>query len=197
MNVRNVLHAARWKYRTQKLSKKSQSGHHLTTLSRYIFATKARIDNQKKLLNTKKYLLYTSWQYGELQPTSGWYRLVSFGHPANFNGFRVLASLLHRRRSTEVNQTLHDVWPSHRLVHYMYIFWGSCPVNGMLPRAKLSLRPSLAFSYIGTVTARHWSSRRQPNFAALNRGRHLYSSRRPSRWALSHISSSFFFFFLA
>jgi len=25
--------------------------------------------------------------------------------------------------------------------------------------------------------------------AALNRGRHLYSARRPSRWALAHISS--------
>jgi len=26
-----------------------------------------------------------------------------------------------------------------------------------------------------------------PNFAALNRGRHLYSAGRPSRWALAHI----------
>ena len=32
-------------------------------------------------------------------------------------------------------------------------------------------------------------SGRQPNFAALNRGRHLYSAGRPSRWALAHISS--------
>ena len=31
------------------------------------------------------------------------------------------------------------------------------------------------------------SSGRQPNFASLNRGRHLYSARRPSRWALAHI----------
>ena len=37
------------------------------------------------------------------------------------------------------------------------------------------------------VTARHSSSARQPNFAALNRGRHLYSAGRPSRWALAHI----------
>jgi len=29
--------------------------------------------------------------------------------------------------------------------------------------------------------------------AALNRGRHLYSARQPSRWALAHISSSSFF----
>jgi len=34
---------------------------------------------------------------------------------------------------------------------------------------------------------RHSSSGRQPNFTALNRGRHLYSARRPSRWALAHI----------
>jgi len=31
------------------------------------------------------------------------------------------------------------------------------------------------------------SSGRQPNFAALNRGRHLRSEGRPSRWALAHI----------
>ena len=38
-------------------------------------------------------------------------------------------------------------------------------------------------SRLGSVTARHSSSGRQPNFAALNRGRHLYSAGRPSRWA--------------
>ena len=46
-------------------------------------------------------------------------------------------------------------------------------------------------SRLGSVTARHSSSRRQPNFAVLNRGRHLYSAGRPSRWALAHISSFF------
>jgi len=54
--------------------------------------------------------------------------------PANFNGFRVLASLLHRRRSTEVNKTLQDVWPSSGLVHYYILFFlgggkGSCPLT--------------------------------------------------------------------
>jgi len=44
-------------------------------------------------------------------------------------------------------------------------------------------------SRLGSVTARHSSSGRQTNFAALNRGRHLYSAGRPSRWALAHISS--------
>jgi len=44
-------------------------------------------------------------------------------------------------------------------------------------------------SRLGSVTAWHCSSGRQPNSAALNRGRHLYSAGRPSRWAFAHISS--------
>jgi len=39
-----------------------------------------------------------------------------WGTPANFNGFRVLASLLQRRRSAEANQTFHKVWPLSELV---------------------------------------------------------------------------------
>ena len=41
------------------------------------------------------------------------------GTPTNFNGFRVLASLLHRCHSTEVNQNLHDIWPFPGLVQYI------------------------------------------------------------------------------
>jgi len=52
-----------------------------------------------------------------------------WGTPANFKGFCVLSSLLQRRRSTEANQTLHGVWPSPGLVHYIYIFGGSCSVT--------------------------------------------------------------------
>jgi len=42
-------------------------------------------------------------------------------------------------------------------------------------------------SRLRSVTARHSSSGRQANFAALNRGCRLYSAGRPSRWALAHI----------
>jgi len=42
--------------------------------------------------------------------------LLVWGTPANFNGFRILASLLQRRRSTEANQTLHIVCPLPGLV---------------------------------------------------------------------------------
>ena len=55
------------------------------------------------------------------------------------------------------------------------------------PSAKFTLGPSLALSYIGSVTTRHSNSGRQPNFAVMSRGRHLYSAGRPSRWALAHI----------
>jgi len=37
-------------------------------------------------------------------------------------------------------------------------------------------------------------SERPPNFAALNRGHHLYSAGRPSCWALAHILVKFFSF---
>ena len=39
-----MLRAARWKCRTQKIVKKSPSGHHRINLSDDIFTTKARID---------------------------------------------------------------------------------------------------------------------------------------------------------
>jgi len=128
MQVWNVLHAARWKCSTQKIAKNSPSAHHRTTLSSYIFATKEYIDSRKNLLNSNI-------------SSTGSHNMVNFGPvaaeidwrvwctPANFNGFRVLASLLQRRRPTEVNQTLHDVWPSPGLVHYIYIFEGSCPLT--------------------------------------------------------------------
>jgi len=91
--------------------------------------------------------------------------LPVWGTPANFNLFRVLSLLLQRRRSPEANQSLHDIWPS--LGWYtIYTFSGPFPPDGILPGAKFKLHPSLAFSYIGSVTARHSSSRHQPNFAA-------------------------------
>jgi len=40
------------------------------------------------------------------------------------------------------------------------------PPDGSLPGANFTLRRSLAFSDTGSITARHSSSRRQPNFAA-------------------------------
>jgi len=55
-----------------------------------------------------------------------------------------------------------------------------------------TLRISTGFAYWQRYCTAS-SSVCQPNFAALNRGRHLYSAWRPSRWALAHISSWTFF----
>jgi len=92
------------------------------------FATRACIDNRKKVLNCNisPICLHSMVNFSPLTAEIYWRVL---GTPENFNGFRILASLLQRRRSTKVNQTLHDVWPSPDLVHHIYIFRGSCPVT--------------------------------------------------------------------
>jgi len=54
--------------------------------------------------------------------------LSVWGTTANFNRFRVLASLLQRRRSPDANQTLHDLLPFPGLVVVHYTFWGFCPL---------------------------------------------------------------------
>ena len=127
----------------------------------YVFAIKAHIDNWKKLVK-QKYLPHMSYSMLNFGPLLAEIGSLVWSTPANFNGFRVLASLLQRRRWTKVDQSLHDVWPSG-LVHYIYVFWGSWLL--ILPRwrAKFTLRPGLVFSYFGSVTARHtaleqWSS---------------------------------------
>ena len=193
MQVWNVLHMASWKYRTQKFAKNSPSAHHHTTLSGYIFATKACIEKQKKHIK-QQYLLHMSSQYGELLSSNGWGRLASLGTLANFNGFHVFVTALTLLNGGQPNFARCSVvsWAG---TIYIYIFGGSCP-NGILP-GQFTLHPSLAFSYIGSITAQHWSSGHQPNFAAWykewNYGtfapRHFQQRvppifrGRPSRWA--------------
>jgi len=100
-----VLHAARCKCRTQKSRQKSPSGHHPKTLSGYIFATKACIDNRKKSClssNISPTCFHNMVNFGPL--TAEILSLV-WGTPGNFNGFRVLAALLHGTLVVGVSQT--------------------------------------------------------------------------------------------
>jgi len=124
--VSNVLRAARWKCRTEKIAKNC----HLGTIAQLcwaIFATKAHIDNRKILLDTNA------------SPTRP-HDMVNIGPlPAEI------------------------CWR---------VFGHACKFRQV--------------SRLGRVIARHSSSGRQPNFAALNRQRHLYSAARPSRWAMAH-----------
>ena len=64
---------------------------------------------QSEKLVKQQYRFHVPSQCGALLPTNGRDRLEGLGNPANFNVVRLLASLLQRRRSTVVNQTLHDV----------------------------------------------------------------------------------------
>ena len=84
--------------------KNSPSGNQRTALSGYIFATKARIDNRKNV--KQQYLLQMPSQYGELGPLAAEIVSLVWGTPANFNGFRVLAALLHGTLLVGVSQTL-------------------------------------------------------------------------------------------
>ena len=129
-----MLHAARCKCRTQKSRQKSPSGHHRTTLSGYIFATKACINNRKKNLLSSNISCTGPHNMVNFGPLAAEIVSLIRGTPGNFNGFRVLEALLYGTLVVGVSQTV-----------------------------------------------------------ALNRGRHLYSAGRPSRWAFAHISSFSFF----
>jgi len=81
-----------------------------------------------------------------------------------------------------------------KLVKQQYVLQMSPQYGELLPTNGWYLLASLGHPYklqrvlrLGSVTARHSSSERQPNFVALNRGRHLYSAGRPSGWALAQI----------
>jgi len=102
-----------------KMTLKNRHLRTIAQLCRAISSQRRQVSTTGKKLVKQQYL-HASLQYGELRPTNGWegHRFGSLGHPANFNGFLVLPSLLQRCRSPETNQTLHDLWPSPGLVHY-------------------------------------------------------------------------------
>jgi len=73
-------------------------------LSGYIFASKARIGNRKKNLlssNISSRFPHNMVNFGPLAAETG---PVVWGTPANFNGFRVLAALLHGTPVVGVSQ---------------------------------------------------------------------------------------------
>ena len=153
---------------------------HLRTISQLCRAMSSQLRHVSTIgekVVMQQYLLHMSLQYGELQPTNGWNLLASLGHPNKFQrvsrfGF-VTACLSLTRGQPNFARCLAISWVATLYIHF----------RGLLPPpwrnfawCKIHFSPSLEFSYIGSVTARHSSSRRQ-----------LYSAGRPSRWALAHI----------
>ena len=100
--------------------------------------------------------------------------------------FAIKAPIDNRRKHVKQQYVLHMSWQYGELR----------PTSGWDPFTSLGHHCKFQrLSRLGSVTARHSSNGRQPNFAALNRGRHLCSAGRPSRWALAHILVFLFFYF--
>jgi len=89
----------------RKTTQKSPSGHHRTTSSVWIFATKACIDNRKNLLSSNMSSTgpHNMANFGPVAAEIG---SEVWGTPANFNRFRVLAALLRATLVVGVSQTL-------------------------------------------------------------------------------------------
>ena len=98
-----MLCAARWKYRTQKIAILAPS-HNFVGL--YLRNYKAYIDNRKKNLlnsNTSSACPVNMVNFGLLTAEIRWRVLDT---PANFDGFLVLAALLHGTLVVGVSQIL-------------------------------------------------------------------------------------------
>ena len=123
------------------------------------------ISSRKKLVK-QQHLLHMSSQHGELWPTNGWDWLANLVHPSKFQrvlcvGFVTAPTSLNGGQPNFA-QCLAVSWAGELYIH----FWGYLWVNGILPGAKFTVRPSLVFSYINSITARHSSSACQPNCVA-------------------------------
>ena len=91
---------------SQKSRQKSPSGHHRTTLSGYIFATKARIENRKKSLLSSNMSSTCPHNMANLRLTSGWDRSSSLRHPCKCQQVSRLGSVTARYLVVGVSQTL-------------------------------------------------------------------------------------------
>jgi len=198
MSTSTILpHSANLEYRSEVCCKRFAENtgrknyaknRHLRTIAQLCWAISSQLRYRptigKKLVKPR-YLLYVTSQYGELRPTNGWNRLVSFDAPQQIlTGF---ASWLWY--CTDVLNGGQPNFAQCLAVSWLYIhFGGSCPLMEFC-QVQNSLLPSLALTYIGSVTARHSSSgvsqtlRRGTRngiselslLVIFNRGRHIYS----------------------
>ena len=124
-----------------------------------------------------------------------------WGTPANLNDFASwlrYCSDVAQRKPTKLSTTFGLTWAGRLHIHFRQLLLR----NGILPVQNSFCILQVLRSPICIVSARQSSSDREPNFAALCKGRHLYSEprRRPSGWSLAHILVSIFlsiFLFLA
>jgi len=146
MHVWDVLHVARWKYRTQKLAIWAPS-HSFIRL--YLRNSGTYRQSEKNLLssNISSKFPHNMANFG---PLTAEIDPVVWGTCANFNGFRVLAVFLHGTLVVRVSQALRRWTESTTYIrqgdrHVGY--WPTFLVCTVLIMSRLSLRRS----------GRHWS----------------------------------------
>jgi len=100
-----VLHAARWKCRTQKLAKNRHLGT-VAQLYRAISSQLRHVSTVEKNLLSSNISFTCPHNMVKLGPLAAEINPVVWGTPANFNGFRVLAVLLHGTPVLGISQTL-------------------------------------------------------------------------------------------
>ena len=117
--------------------------------------------------------------------------MVSIYLSSFFLGFRVLPSLLQRRRSPEANQTLHGVGPSLLGWYIIYTFSGALAPWQNFDRCIIHFYVQVLRSLQQRASAKLCGVVPGMELQNFRRGRHLYSAGRPSRWASAHIVVSF------
>jgi len=114
------------------------------------------VSTMGRKLAKQQYLLHMSSQYGELRPTSSSDRFGSLGHPSKFQRVSCLGFVTAATLFTGGQPCAQCLAVSCTAT--LYTFSGVLAPDRISPRAKFTLRPSLAFCDIGSVTARHSSS---------------------------------------
>jgi len=160
MQVWNVLHAARWKYRTQKVAKKCHLGT-IAQLCRAISLQLRHISTIRKKVVKQQCLPYMSSQYGELWHTSGWDLLASLRHPCRFQRVSRLGSITARHSSSgrqpnfaAFNRGRHRVghWPTFVVFHHLWL--ALLRVHRCNPRYQPPQKPVMIYTITGSVDVR-------------------------------------------
>jgi len=146
--------------------------------------------SEKNLLNSSisSICRHNMVNFGLLTAKTDWW---VWGTHANFKGVSRLGFVTAATsRSTEVNQTLHDVWPSAGLVYCIYIFRNSCfltkfcqvqntlCVQVLRSAVLAALLPGTRALGVNRQTLQHGTRNGIMELSLLiifNRGRHLYS----------------------
>ena len=196
MQVSNVLHVARWKYRTQKSPEICHLGT-IAQLFRAVFSQLRHVSTIGKKLVKQQYLLHTT--PGELSPLTAEVR--EFGARQQFS--TDFAAWLHYCSDVTYQRPTKLCMMFGRLLgcHTIYTCLGALAAWRNFARCKIhftskscillywqryctALQQRASAKLCGMVQGRELQN--------LHKGCHLYLAERPTRWASAHILVSLF-----